>query len=274
MTNCTHQGTIVWRFLMATCIYQTVVNVSETDESGDEPVSESLDSCIERSFLSQRQCRLIFQQLRNSDLCLEENVYALMHGKNSDGRVCDLGVCAARDSPLTNTVRQRLHDICSAERWTSRDHDLSRTSGRRSALTNLDFVRPDHAVFFPPRSGFNVPISNGQRSDREKYIVYWCSLLVQKQLSFGDAHVVVECASGSLIPKFLRVTLDTFWESTNRFVHARFGAASNTFADLSKCSSCLLPSETAGGSCRENHGRGPNSTLCQRNSKTIDIHPW
>ena len=47
----------------------------------------------------------------------------------------------------------------------------------------------------------------------EKYIVHSCSLLVQKQLSFGDAHVVVECASYSLIPKFLRVTLDTFWRT-------------------------------------------------------------
>ena len=106
---------------------------------------------------------------------------------------------AARDSPLTNTVRQTLHDISSAERWTSRDHDLSMTSGRRSALTNLELVRTDHAVFFPPCSGFNVPISNGRRSDREKYIVYSCSLLVHKQLSL--------CASDSLIPKFLRVTL-------------------------------------------------------------------
>ena len=32
-------------------------------------------------------------------------------------------------------------------------------------------------------------------------------------MSFGDAHVVVECASDSLIPKFLRVTLDTFWRA-------------------------------------------------------------
>ena len=31
-------------------------------------------------------------------------------------------------------------------------------------------------------------------------------------MSFGDAHVVVECASDSLIPKFLRVT-DTFWRA-------------------------------------------------------------
>ena len=94
------------------------VNVSENDESADEPVSESLDTCIERSFLSQRQCRLIYQQLRNSDSSLEENFSALMHGNNSDGRVCVsvLEVCAARDSPLSNTVRQRLHDISSAER--------------------------------------------------------------------------------------------------------------------------------------------------------------
>ena len=35
--------------------------------------------------------------------------------------------------------------------------------------------------------------------------------------------MVVECASDSLIPKFLRVTVGTF--CTNRFVHARFGAS-------------------------------------------------
>ena len=189
------------------------INVSENDESADEQVSENLDSCTERSFLSQRQCRLIYQQLRNNDSCLEESFSTLLHGNNSDGRVCVLEVGAARYSPLTNTVRQRLRDISSAERWTSRDHILSKTSGRRSALTNLELVRPDHAVFFPPCFGFNVPISNGRRSDREKYIVYSCSLLVQKQLSFGDAHVVVECASDSLIPKFLRVTLNTFWRA-------------------------------------------------------------
>ena len=129
----------------------------------------TLDSCIERSFLSQRQCRLIYQQLRNSNSCLEENFSALMHGNYFDGRLCGFEVCAARDSPLTNTVRLRLHDISSAERWTFRDHDLSKTPGRRSALTNLELVRPDHAVFFPPCSGFIVPISNGRRSDREKF---------------------------------------------------------------------------------------------------------
>ena len=36
----------------------------------------------------------------------------------------------------------------------------------------------------------------------------------KKPLSFGDAHVVVvECAADSVIPKFLRVTLDTFWRA-------------------------------------------------------------
>ena len=208
------------------------VNVIENDDSADEQVSENLDSCIERSFLSHRQCRLMNQKLRNSDSCLEEHISAMMHGNNSDGRVCVcvLEVCAARDSPSTNTVRQRFRDISSADKWTSRDHDLSKTSGRRSALTNLELVRPDHAVFFPPCSGFNEPISNGRRSDREKYIVYSDSLLVQKQLCFGDAHVVVECASDSLIPKFLRVTLDTFWRA--RIDLCKHGATSNTFADV------------------------------------------
>ena len=58
-----------------------------------------------------------------------------------------------------------------------------------------------------------VSTSSGRRSDHEKYVAHSCSLLVQKQLSFGDAHVFVECASDSVIPKFLRVTLDTFWRA-------------------------------------------------------------
>ena len=90
------------------------VNASGSDESVDDPVSEGLDSCTERSFLSQRQCRLIYQQLRKSDACLEESFAALVHGSGSDGRLCVLEVFAARDSPLTNTVRQRLHDLSMA----------------------------------------------------------------------------------------------------------------------------------------------------------------
>ena len=43
-------------------------------------------------------------------------------------------------------------------------------------------------------------------------------MFVRKQLSFGDAHVVVDCASDSLIPKFQRVTLDTFWRARIDFV--------------------------------------------------------
>ena len=64
------------------------VNLSANDESSDEPVSESLDSCTERSLLSQRQCRLIYQQLCNSDPCLEESFSALMQGSDSDVRLC------------------------------------------------------------------------------------------------------------------------------------------------------------------------------------------
>ena len=201
MTNCPPTRNDCLEFLECDVLPPDNVNVSVNDESDDEPVSESLDSCTERSFLSQRQCRLIYQQLRNSDSCLEESFLCSEHGSDSDGRLCLLEVCAARDSPLTNTVRQRLHDFSVAERWTPRDHDLSKTSGRRSALKNLELVRRDHAMFFPPCSGSSVPISNGRRNDREKHIVYSCSLLVRKQVSFEDAHVVVGSASDSLIPK-------------------------------------------------------------------------
>ena len=198
-----------------------------------------------------------------------------------------------------NTVRQRLRDISSAERWTSRDHDLSKTSGRRSALTNLELVRPEHAVFFSPCSGFNAPISNGRRSVREKYTVYSCTLLVQKQLSFGDAHLVVECASDSLIPKFLRVALDTFWRaridlcmhglvqpqthvqifrSVSVYTSSRvvFEALDRRCDGHRGLPHAVLTSESvrhvsflSGGPLRENHGQDPNSTLCQRNSETM-----
>ena len=68
-------------------------------------------------------------------------------------------------------------------------------------------------MFSPPFPDSSVPIPSGRRSDREKCTVYSCSLLVQKQLSLVDAHVVVDCASDSVILKFLRVTLNTFWRA-------------------------------------------------------------
>ena len=80
-----------------------------------------------------------------------------------------------------------------------------------------------------------MPISNGRRSDREKYIVYSCSLLVQKQLSIGDAHVVVELASDSLIPKFLRVTLDTYWRARIDLCMHGLVQPQTHFAYLSEC---------------------------------------
>ena len=64
-----------------------------------------------------------------------------------------------------------------------------------------------------PCSSLQCLNSLGRRSDRERYIVYSCSLLVQKQLSVGDAHVFVECACDAVIPNFLRATLDTFWRA-------------------------------------------------------------
>ena len=68
--------------------------------------------------------------------------------------------------------------------------------------------------WFPLFSDSSVPITNGRRSDgREQYTVYSCNLLVQKQVTSGDAHVVVECASDLVIPKFTRVTLDNFWRA-------------------------------------------------------------
>ena len=80
------------------------LNASESDERADEPVSESLDSCNELSFLNQRQCRLIYQKLRKSDSCLEESFSALMRGSCSDCRLCVVEVCAARASPPTTMI--------------------------------------------------------------------------------------------------------------------------------------------------------------------------
>ena len=38
-------------------------------------------------------------------------------------------------------------------------------------------------------------------------------LVGSRAVAFWVAHVFVECASDSVIPKFLRVTLDTFWRA-------------------------------------------------------------
>ena len=142
------------------------VNASEIDEPADEPASDILDGGTELLLLSKRQCRLIYQQFRKSDVCLEESFSALMHGTYSV-RLCVLEVCATRDSRLTIGDRKRLHEISAAERWTSRDHDLSKSAGRRSSLQTLDAVRPEHAVFFHHFSGSQFTNSNGRRSDKE-----------------------------------------------------------------------------------------------------------
>ena len=101
----------------------------------------------------------------------------------------------------------------SADRWSSRDHDLSNTSGRRSALTNLELVRPDRAEFFLPVLILMCPSQMDDEAIERNTLSVRSACWFKKQLSFGDAHVVVECASDSLIPKFLRVALDTFWRA-------------------------------------------------------------
>ena len=132
-----------------------------------------------------------------------------MHGNGTDGRLCVLEVCAARDSPLTNNVRQRLHDNSVAERWTSRDHDLSKASGRRSALKNLELVRPNHAVFFPPVSKFSWTT----KRSREIHCLF-VQLVGSKTIVFRRcACFLWNVPLTRSTPKFLRATLDTFWRA-------------------------------------------------------------
>ena len=89
-------------------------------------------------------------------------------------------------------------------------------------------MRPDHAVFVLPVLVSMCPSQTDDEATERNTLSIRAACWFKKQISSGDAHVFVECASDSLIPNFLRVTLDTFWR-------ARFGATSNTFADLSKC---------------------------------------
>ena len=146
------QGMCVWSLLMDVEPPDDV-NVSGCDEPAIEPASNILNGGAELPLMSHRQCRLIDQQLRIRGVCLEESFSALMHGNFSDGRFVVLEVCAARDSPVTHGVRQRLQEITAAERWTSRDHDLRKSAGRRSALQNLDAVLhsfvPVHTIHCP-----------------------------------------------------------------------------------------------------------------------------
>ena len=217
---------------------------------------------------------------------LRKNFSSLMQGNHSDGRVCVFLMSAQHVvHSLTNTVRQRLHDVSSAERWTSRDHDLSKTSGRRSVLVSL----------CPSQTNDEV-IGRNTLSIRAEY-------RFKKQLSLGDAYVLIV-----LIPKFLVVALDTLWRARIDFVRARLGATSNKFcrsfeAFLSlhvfaggvcaaldrRCEGrCGLPhavlaSESVrhvsffpkqlGGSLRENHGQGPNSTFVTEKFGN-DVRNW
>ena len=73
------------------------MNASEIEEPVDQPASDILDGGTELPLLSQRLCRLIYQQLRKSDVCLMENFSALLHGHFSDGRLCVLEVRLFRD---------------------------------------------------------------------------------------------------------------------------------------------------------------------------------
>ena len=109
------------------------------------------------------------------------------------------------------------------------------------------------------------------------------------------------CASDSMIPKFLRVTLDTFWKAridlcmhglvqpqthlpilpsvfvytSSRAVFEALDRRCDGHRGLphavltSESVRQSLFSETAGGYLRENHGQEPNSTLCHRNSETM-----
>ena len=87
-------------------------------------------SVLVKSLILESETMPVDPTIAQSDPKLEENFSPLMHGNTTNGRLCDLEVCAPRDSPLTNNVRQRLHDKSVADKWTSRDHDLSKASGQ------------------------------------------------------------------------------------------------------------------------------------------------
>ena len=91
------------------------------------------------------------------------------------------------------------HARCAREKVTC---EVYLSTGRRSALSSRFWFQCAHLKRTTKRS-------------RETIHCLFVRLVGFKNnyLSFGDAHVVVECASNSLIPKFLRVTLDTFWRA-------------------------------------------------------------
>ena len=81
-------------------------------------------------------------------------------------------------SSETDGIRQKLNHATVADRWTSRDHDLNKRVGRRSALHQLEIMRPEPALFyFPfPVPGHDSPMDD-EAIEREKISVYSCSLL-------------------------------------------------------------------------------------------------
>ena len=79
-----------------------------------------------------------------------------------------------------------LHEISVAERWTSRDHDLSQSAGRRSALQDLAVVRPEHTVF---SLHCRVPVHKPQLDNEETHCLLVHACWFKNNCSFGDAHV-------------------------------------------------------------------------------------
>ena len=94
---------------------QTTSAWTRMNEPSDEQISETLDTCTERSFMSEKYCRLIYQQLRNNDSRLEKNLSALMHGNNTDDRLCVFLKSVQRVFIPWPIVRQRLHHFSVAQ---------------------------------------------------------------------------------------------------------------------------------------------------------------
>ena len=208
--------------------------------------------------------------------------------------MCVLEVYAARASPLTNAVRQRLHDISSAERWTSRDHDWSKISGRRSALTKLELVRPDHAVFFPPCSFFQCahPKRTTKRSREihclfvqlvgSKTVVLWrcaccCGMCSDSEISACDAGLSGE--HESIRARTVWCNLKHICRSFEVFLSTRLlgwclkhwihdaihrGLPHAVLTSENVCHVSFLPKQLVDLFVKTNC-QGPNSTLCQRN---------
>ena len=115
---------------------------------------------------------------------------------------------------MTDGIRQNLNHVSDRDRLTPRDHDLTKPVGRKSALHQLEIVRPEHALFYTPFFWFQITTTLQWMTKRQREIhCLFVQPLYSKTAIPWRAHVIVECRFDPCTPECLRVITDALWRA-------------------------------------------------------------